>query len=48
MKHQALRREIISDFYLDLSFYQTYDSDPPDAEAESTDYGVITSLGYSF
>ena len=44
----SLRREIISDFYLDLSFYQSYDSDPPDIEAEKTDYGVVTSLGYSF
>jgi putative salt-induced outer membrane protein YdiY len=44
----SLRREIVSDFYLDLSFYQTYDTDPPDVEAEKSDYGVITSLGYSF
>ena len=44
----SLRREIVSDFYLDLSFYQSYDSDPPDVDAEKTDYGVITSLGYSF
>jgi putative salt-induced outer membrane protein YdiY len=44
----SLRREIVTDFYLDLSFYQSYDSDPPDAAAEKTDYGVITSLGYSF
>lgn len=44
----SLRREIISDFYLDLSLYQTYDSDPPDIDAETTDYGVTTSLGYSF
>lgn len=44
----SLRREIVSDFYLDLSFYQSYDSDPPDVAAEKTDYGVITSLGYSF
>ncbi len=44
----SLRREIISDFYLDLSFYHTYDSDPPDELAETSDYGVVTSLGYSF
>jgi len=44
----SLRREIVSDFYLDLSFYQSYDSDPPDTDAEHSDYGVITSLGYSF
>lgn len=44
----SLRREIISDFYLDLSLYHTYDSDPPDLQAETSDYGVVTSLGYSF
>jgi putative salt-induced outer membrane protein YdiY len=44
----SLRREIVSDFYIDLSFYQTYDSDPPDLEAATTDYGIVTSLGYSF
>jgi Protein of unknown function, DUF481 len=44
----SLRREIISDLYLDLSFYQTYDSDPPDVTADTSDYGIITSLGYSF
>jgi len=44
----SLRREIISDFYLDLSLYHTYDSDPPDVLAETSDYGVVTSLGYSF
>lgn len=44
----SLRREIVSDFFFDLSFYHTYDSDPPDELASSTDYGVVTSLGYSF
>ena len=44
----ALRREIITDFFVDLSLFQTYDSDPPDALAEKSDYGIITSLGYSF
>jgi len=44
----SLRREIVSDFYLDLSLYQTYDSDPPDATATKSDYGITTGLGYSF
>jgi putative salt-induced outer membrane protein YdiY len=44
----SLRREIVSDFFLDLSVYHTYDSDPPDEFAETSDYGVVTSLGYSF
>lgn len=44
----SLRREIVSDFYLDLSVYQSFDSDPPDETAEKDDYGITTSLGYSF
>ena len=44
----SLRREIISDFYVDVSFYQSYDNQPPDVSAEKSDYGVTTSLGYSF
>jgi putative salt-induced outer membrane protein YdiY len=44
----SLRREIVSDFFLDLSFYHSYDSEPPDEFAASSDYGFVTSLGYSF
>jgi len=44
----SLRRELIPDFYLDLSFYHTYDREPPDPTADNSDYGVTTSLGYSF
>lgn len=43
----SLRREFFSDFFFDISFYESYDSDPPSA-GETTDYGVITSLGYKF
>ena len=44
----SLRREIVKDFYLDLSFYHAYDTDPPDVNAENSDYGLTTSVGYSF
>jgi putative salt-induced outer membrane protein YdiY len=44
----SLRREVVKDFYLDFSFYHSYDNEPPDANAETSDYGVTTSLGYSF
>lgn len=44
----SLRREIVTDFYLDFSLYHSYDTDPPDELAEKSDYGVVTSLGYSF
>lgn len=43
----GLRRELIEDLFFDLSFYGQYDSEPPDTGQE-TDYGLVTSLGYSF
>lgn len=42
-----LRREFIDDLFLDLSVYYRYLSDPP-VGAVKEDYGVTTSLGYSF
>lgn len=45
----ALRHEIIKDFFIDLSFYYDYDSEAPGEETTSSDdYGVTTSIGYSF
>jgi hypothetical protein len=50
----SLRREIIDDLFFDLSFFYNYLSDPPllsdnpPVFAEKDDYGVITSIGYSF
>jgi hypothetical protein len=41
-------REIVSDFTFVLSFYESYDSEPPDEGAEKNDYGVVTSLGWTF
>jgi len=43
----TLRRELIEDLFFDLSFYYTYLSNPPEG-AEKDDYGVVTSIGYSF
>ena len=43
----TLRRELVDDLFFDLSFYYTYLSDPPEG-AEKDDYGVVTSIGYSF
>ena len=44
----SLRREIVEDFYIDLSTYYDYDSQPPAASPAKDDYGIVTSLGYSF
>jgi hypothetical protein len=43
----TLRREIIDDLFFDLTVYYTYLTDPAFG-AENDDYGVVTSIGYSF
>ncbi len=43
-----LRWEMIKDLFWDLSYYNTYDSDPPSGAESSSDYGIITSIGYSY
>ncbi len=43
----TFRREFIDDLFFDFSIYHSYLSEPP-PDSASTDYGVTTSLGYSF
>lgn len=43
----ALRRELIEDLFVEISVYDSYDSEPPE-EGEENDYGIVTSLGYTF
>jgi putative salt-induced outer membrane protein YdiY len=43
----ALRRELIEDLFVEISVYDSYDSEPPE-EGEQNDYGIVTSLGYTF
>ncbi len=43
----ALRRELISDLFVELSLYDSYDSRPP-VDGTENDYGIVTSLGYTF
>jgi putative salt-induced outer membrane protein YdiY len=43
----SFRREFIDDLFLDISLRYSYQSDPTE-NAEKDDYGVVTSLGYSF
>ena len=45
----SLMREIVSDFTINFSVYDSYDSDPPGEEAVANhDFGVILSIGYTF
>lgn len=43
----GLSHELIEDLFIELSVYDTYDTEPP-LEGEKNDYGIVTSLGYSF
>jgi hypothetical protein len=42
------RYEIVKDLYYDLSYIQSYDSDPQSTDASKTDWSVVTSIGYKF
>lgn len=46
----TLRRDLVKDFTINLTLYQSLDSEPPDAEqgADNSDYGIVTSVGYKF
>ena len=43
----TFRREFIDDLFLDITVYRSYLSEPP-AGAAKLDYGITTSLGYSW
>lgn len=40
--------EIVNDFFWDLGFYTSYDSEPITQDAESIDYGINSSIAYKF
>lgn len=40
--------ELFSDFTVDLTFFINYDSEPPTAGAETTDWGIVLSFGWSY
>jgi len=42
------RFEIVKDLFFDVSAYGSYDSEADPVAPSNTDYGVVTSLGYSF
>jgi hypothetical protein len=44
----TLRWEIIKDLFWDLSYYDTYDNAPAEGTTSTSDYGIVTSIGWSF
>lgn len=43
-----LKFEVFNDFYIGLSFYYNLDTKPPESAASSSDWGITTSIGYTF
>ena len=44
----SVRIELLSDFFLKFTFYQTFDNDPVAEAASNDDYGVTTTISYKF
>jgi len=40
--------EVLRDLYFNLTFYESFDSDPPDSSASNNDFGITTGISYSF
>jgi hypothetical protein len=44
----AVKREFWKDFFASLSLYDTFDSAPPNPDAERNDVGIVLSFGWSY
>jgi hypothetical protein len=44
----AVKRELWKDFFLSVSMYNTFDSRPPNPDANTNDIGVVLSIGWSY
>jgi hypothetical protein len=44
----SIRREIVHDFTVGLTAYDSYDNQPPTAEARKNDFGVTFTVGWVF
>ncbi len=44
----SARWEILNDLFFSLTFYDNFDGQAPSTNAVSNDYGMVSSLGYSF
>jgi len=44
----TFKLEFFTDLFWSMEFYATHDNQPLDVDAEKTDYGIITALGWSY
>jgi hypothetical protein len=42
------RRKVVGNLYWNIKFYETYDSRPPQKDANKNDFGITTSFGWTF
>ena len=42
------KREIVRDFYLSLSIFDSYDSRDPSTQQSKNDWGPVLSIGWTF
>ena len=43
-----LKIELIKDLFWAVNLFETFDSDPPAVDAERNDFGITTSIGWTF
>ena len=43
-----LKYELFKDFYFGISFYHNLDTKPPESAISTSDWGITTSIGYTF
>jgi hypothetical protein len=44
----GVRREIVADFFLSISLFDSFDSEPPTEGAHRNNWGSVLSIGYKF
>ena len=44
----AIKREFWKDLFVSLHLYETFDSRPPNPEAEKSDFGAVASIGWNY
>lgn len=46
--HSQVRYEVFNNFFVGLTFYHTYDNQPVSEVGSNSDWGITTSIGYTF
>jgi uncharacterized protein DUF481 len=44
----SARRELLKDFFVAVNVFDTFDSEPPNPDADTNDVGVVVSVGWSY